>query len=167
MKNYIIVALPDKETNDHIEELRKGIIGQGLVDSLPPHVTFKRRFVLNNGFSEDDLVGYFKGLRFKRFKVDFIGVKTMNDVIALAGESSEMKDAHISVVSDLEGKITTQNPEWEKDDYKIHMTLWRELTKDVVSPGIKTAVFDRLVLYEIDPSPERLFADEIARTELS
>lgn len=166
MKNYIIIALPEKEISNAVELFRKNVIGQILVDNLPPHVTFKRRFTLNNEFSEQDLITYFKALRFKKFAVNFVGSEKMNDVIALVGESSEMSVAHGLVIDELGVKITTKNPEWEKDGYKIHMTLLRGLTEEIALPDIKRTVFDKLVLYDIDSSSERLFANEIVSIEL-
>ncbi len=166
MKNYTIIALPEKKIGDDIEKLRADVSNQVLVDNLPPHVTFKRRFILSGDFLEIDLVNYFKKLRLKKFRVNFIGEERMNDALVLIGASDEMKYAHTSLGNDLDGRIVTKNPEWEGDEYKIHMTLLRGQVKDVVLPEVKVVNFNVLALYEIDSGPERLFANEIARIEL-
>jgi 2'-5' RNA ligase len=167
MKNYTIIALPEKKIEIIIEKLRKDIIDQVLVDHLPPHITFKRRFTLNSNFLEIDLINYFKKLRLKKFRVNFTGEERINDVLALAGVSDEMKYAHISLVNDLKGKITTKNPEWEGNEYIIHMTLIRGQVKDVVIPEIKEVNFNTLALYEIDSEPGRLFANEMETIKLN
>lgn len=166
MKNYTIIALPERKIYNAIEKLRLDTIGQVLVDNLPPHVTFKRRFELNGNFSESDLVNYFKKLELKKFKVNFIREERMNDVLALTGISDEMKYAHISLVNDLNGKITTKNPEWEGNKYKIHMTLLRGQSKEVFLPVIKIVNFNVLVLYNTESQSESLFVNEIAKIEL-
>ena len=70
MKNYTIILFPEEKIAKAIEEFRMRTIGQTLVDGLPPHVTFKRRFTLNPKFSENDLINYFKMLNYKKFRVD-------------------------------------------------------------------------------------------------
>lgn len=166
MKNYTIIALPERKIGSDIEKLRMNVTKNILVDSLPPHVTFKRRFKLSGDFLEVDLVNYFKKLRLKKFRANFVGRERINDALALIGSSDEMKCAHISLVNDLNGKIVTKNPEWEKDNYKIHMTLFRGLVNTIVFPEIKVVVFDKLAVYEIDSGPERLFAKEIVSIDL-
>lgn len=162
MKNYAIIALPEKKINDEIEELRIAKIGGELVDGLPPHVTVKCRFVLSDNFSEIDLVNYFKKLSLNKIPVNFIGQEKLGDALALIGLSDEMKSNHLLLVNDLEGKIKTKNPGWERDNYKVHMTLFRGLDNNIVFPEIKDVIFDRMALYELDPGVERLFAKEVA-----
>ena len=137
-----------------------------LVDSMSPHVTFKRRFVLNDTFSEEDLIHYFKTLRYKRFEIDFGPAEMLADALVLIGKSSELSLAHNKTVEDLQGKILTKNPEWEMENYVIHLTLLRGYGMEVTPPRLERATFDTMALYEIDPGPDRSYVNELAVIEL-
>ncbi|EKD23638.1 MAG: hypothetical protein ACD_81C00209G0002 [uncultured bacterium] len=167
MKNYTISLLPDNNTRRAIEEFRINTIGQVLVDSMSPHVTLKRRFVLNDKFSEEDLIHYFKTLRYKKFEIDFAPAEMLADALVLVGKSSELSIAHNRIVEDLQGKILTKNPEWEMENYVIHLTLLRGYGAEVTPPILERAMFDTIALYEIDPGPERSYVNKLATIELN
>lgn len=147
--NYTILLFPDLETNEIIEQFRIKNTGTGLVDSLPPHITLKRRFVLNDNFSEDELVEVFKEQHFVKLNINFAKTEKLGDALVWVGESAELKKLHSSIVKILEGFTKTKNPEWEKENYKIHLTLQRGGEYSDV-PEIKQITLKRVGLYEID-----------------
>lgn len=155
MKKYVIVLFPQKDVSAIIEDFRINKIGEKLVDNLYPHITFKRRFSLNRNFSEQDLINYFNNLSYPKFKVNFINTAVFNDAVVLIGESEKLVVAHKKLVKSLGKNIITDNPEWEMENYKIHLTLLRgpvinkEPPVDIEDPKINQAILDKMALYEI------------------
>lgn len=170
MKKYVIVLFPQKDASTIIENFRVDKTGTKLVDNLYPHITFKRRFSLNNNFSESDLINYFNSLNYPKFKVRFFGTEVLNDTIALIGESEELTVFHKKTVQGLGKNIITDNPEWEMENYKIHLTLLRgpvinkEPFVDIEDPKINYTILDQMVLYEIGSGDH---ADMIASVKLN
>lgn len=170
MKKYVIVLFPQKDVSAIVEDFRIDKIGEKLVDNLYPHITFKRRFSLNRNFSEQDIINYFNSLNYSKFKVDFIGTEVMGDAVVLVGESKELNLAHKKLVQGLKEDIITDNPEWEMENYKIHLTLLRGpvISKNSVvnieDLKIDQTILDRMALYEIGSGD---YANVIASIKLN
>lgn len=156
MTGYIIMLLPENETAKTIEDFREKVTGKLLVDGLPPHVSLKRPFTLNDGFSENDLVMYFQNLKYKKFAIDFIKTEyLLGGALVATGQSEAVVTAHKDILKDLLGKTTTPNPEWEGDGYIIHLTILRGRHDNINPPQLSRVAFDRLLLCKLDLSSSR------------
>jgi 2'-5' RNA ligase len=113
------------------------------------------------------LVKYFQRLNFDKLVIEFFGNDNLEDAFFLIGRSPKVKQVHRTLLKDLDNKIVSLHPEWDGNNLVIHMTILRGKFGSVVLPKITKAIFDRLVLYEIDPSPARLYANELAYVRLS
>ena len=164
MKRYVIVLYPEKKASIIIESFRINKIGKKLIDNLYPHITLKRSFTLNKNFSENDLIDYFNSLRFQKFKIDFTDTAVMGDALVLIGRSKALMTAHKKLVKDLGNNISTINPQWENEDYKIHLTLLRGLYEDLEKPIISETILDRMTLYEIGSGD---YADAVISVNLN
>jgi hypothetical protein len=71
MKKYVIVIFSQNKDKILLEKIRKGIIGQVLVDNLHPHITLKKGFFLCSNFSEANLIECFNSFKFKKFEILF------------------------------------------------------------------------------------------------
>lgn len=151
IKKYIIILFPQTEVSALVEDFRIQKTGQNLVDNLSPHITFKRSFLLNPGFSEKNLIDFFNNLNYKKFKIYFERVEALGGALVLLGESKEIRIAHEKIVNDLQKKTITEKPEWELAGYKIHLTLRRDIssTTNIEVPKINQTIVDRMALYEI------------------
>ena len=163
IKNYTFVLIPEKITKEKIENLRLEYTGNKLVDGLPPHISIKRRFTLDKDLSENDLKHILDKFNTSKVTVHFNNMQKFSEVFALVGENSKLLDYHKKLLGELEGKVKTKNPTFEGEGFKIHLTLFRGVSPNI-APNIleKEITFDKICLYELDPSTARSFANKIA-----
>lgn len=162
MKNYTFLLFPQSIDSLKIESLRKAEVGDVLVDNLLPHSTLKRRFTLKNGFNESDLSKILNNFVISKINIVFNKLEILGNAVVMVGENENLKLAHKSMLKLLNEKITTQDPQYEADNFKIHLTLFRDKDiKEEYNKYLGEIVFDRLCLYELDPTPARSWAKQI------
>jgi len=168
MKHYAIVFLPEPAFKSEVENWRKENTGSELADGMPPHITIKRRFWLKENFNESELLNLLDKFSIKSFLVKFGLPTKLNEVSALVGESSYLTGKHKELLNLLKYRVETQNPEWENENFKIHLTLLRnnlnDIPLDIKDSSIK---FDSLCLYELDPTHVRGWTNKIWCKKLS
>ncbi len=164
MKNYTFILIPEKEDREKIESIRMKYTGHKLVDALPPHVSFKRRFWLTDDFVEKDLKKVLNEFQIAKITLLFNRVERLDDTTVLVADRGRLLPKHKQLLELLKGKVITKNPKWESESFKAHLTLFRNsIKKDIKLEklGIKKITFNTFCLYEIDSSPTRSFANKI------
>lgn len=166
MNHYFFALMPEVRFSRKVEELRMELIGSELVDALPPHLTLKRRFSLRPNFSEQNLREVLDGLSLSKIIADNNKIERLGEAAVICIENFELKKCHKKLYGLLKNNIISKNPEYEDDNFTAHLTLFRDpkknLSVNLNNLDINRIVFDTLCLYEIDPTPNRSFAREIA-----
>lgn len=166
MNHYFFALIPETRLSGKIEELRMKLIGNKLVDALSPHLTLKRRFSLEQNFSEQNLKDVMNDFSFSSIIADNNKIERLGEVMAIRIENFELKEQHKKLNNLLKEKIVSINPEYEDEHFAAHLTLFRDpknnLSANLNNLDIKRIIFDEICLYEIDPTPSRSFARKIA-----
>lgn len=125
-REYTILIVPDWETIKRIQDFRLKYIWTDKVDHVPyPHITLKRRFYLKQGFSEQDLIELFTSFVFSGGEIDVQSMQTYSDALVMKGENIKIRKMHNDIVLLVNEKGITKNPEYEWENYGIHLTLFR------------------------------------------
>jgi 2'-5' RNA ligase len=168
MKHYIIILMPEKVIQESIKNFRMQYMGVSLIDGLPPHITLKQRFYLRDGVIEDDLKKIFNKIDIKYASISLNGVEMLNDAFVLRGSSDYIREKYLEIRKALANSVIDVRPEFEGDNYKIHLTLWRGMGIESSAGQYRKEIgFDRICLYEIDPTAERAFANKVACKDLA
>lgn len=167
-KKYVIILEADDATREVMEKFRLEKIGQKLIDHLSAHMTFKRGFSTDENFSEADIIGLIKDFNMPIQHIPFDKIEKFGDAIVLSTNSEELKKYHKDFFNLMDSKVVTSNPEWEGENFKPHMTLYRDSSDRSFEDDmtIKEAAFDKISLYEIDPTPNHSFAKLIFTKKL-
>ena len=147
--------------------LRLHYIGEKLVDSLPPHVSLIRRFSINQNYDEQSIINIVKKFNFSKIDLQFKEVKMFSDAIVLTTDNKELFNKHKELVGLLGDIIKTTKPEFEGNNFKAHLTLFRDKSEKefrLSDFNIKKGLFNKIVLFEI--APDRSFAKEIFSKKL-
>lgn len=171
LKNYTFIVLPDERARLEAEALRFKHIGRYLVDGLPPHITLKKRFSLVKEASENYLKNILADFNILKLKVTASKPQRLDDAVVLLINSDELSAKRRELLKLLEKTTTSKNLSFENDDYKIHLTLLRDPGRvhDVgaIHWENKEITLKAFCLYEIDPSPDKSLAREIACKNLT
>lgn len=167
-KKYVIILEADDATGGMIEKFRLEKTGQKLIDHLSAHMTFKRGFLTDGNFSEADIIGLINDFNMPIQNISFDKIEKFGDAVVLSTNDEDLKKYHKDFCNLTDSKVVTSNPEWEGDNFKPHMTLYRDSSDRSFEDDmiIKEAVFDKISLYEIDPTPNRSFAKLIFTKKL-
>ena len=161
-KNYTILLFPQEVDSRKIEKLREAKTGSAMIDGLLPHATLKRRFALDGSLTEDELTKIVADFNISKFKVTFDRIEKLGNALVVAGNSEYIMQRHEVLLKMLAEEIITQDPEYEGGQFKMHMTLLRgNASKADYEKYLSEINFDKLCLYELDPSAERLWARKI------
>ena len=162
MNHYFFALMPEARFSRKIEELRSKLIGSKLVDALPPHLTLKRRFSLKQSFSEQNLKEVLNSFSLSKIIANNNKIERLGEVAAIKIKNIKLKEQHKKLYGLLRDMAININPEHEDDNFTAHLTLFRDpenkLSPNWNSLDIKKIVFNKICLYEIDPTPERHFA---------
>lgn len=166
MKHYIIALMPELATQKPIEDLRRQYVGTDLIDGLPPHVTLKSRFALKESATEDDLKNIVNTIHMHDVSIAMHEAAMMGGALVLNGESDYVREKHLEIMKSLAGSTIDLRPEFGGEKYKIHMTLLRGQEAESI-PHLGEMRFDRICIYEIDPTLDRAYAHKILCKKLS
>lgn len=162
MKNYTFILLPTKDIRDEISSIRKS---HHYTDALDPHLSLKTRFYLAEG--GDYLKRFLENFNIGTIKGTVSGIRRLGDATALIIKSDEIKHYHLKMVDAL-NSVTTIEPQFERDGYIPHITLFKkpESGKDAEDNELsrfknREITFTQISLLEMDPSPQRAWVKEL------
>lgn len=167
MNDYTFVIMSQMEFSRELEELRTKLIGNKLVDTFPPHLTLKRRFTLARHYSPADLLTVLNNISLPKVVASQNKIMRLREVLIVCIESHELKMYNKALIESLSNMVVTKNPEYEGHSFTAHLILVRDhenkfKESDFSELKINEIVFNRMCLYEIDPTAERRFANQIA-----
>ena len=165
MSHYFFALMPQARFGKKICKWRMDFIGSKLVDSLPPHLTVKRRFLLKQNISIDTLKKVLDGFSFPKIIAKNNKIERLGEAVVIRIQNIKLKKYHKKLQGLLKNIAISKNPEYEDDCFAAHLTLFRD-PKNKLSPNwnsidINKIVFNKICLYEIDPSSKRCFAYKI------
>lgn len=165
MSHYFFALMPEAQFGKKICKWRMDFIGSKFVDSLPPHLTVKRRFLLKKNISIDTLEKVLDGFSFPKIIAKNNKIKRLGETTIISIRNAKLKKYHKKLQGLLKNVVISKNPEFEDDHFTAHLTLFRDpenkLSPNWNSLDIKKIVFNKICLYEIDPSSKRCFAYKI------
>lgn len=150
MKKYSFIFFPDFKTSATIESVREKFSGEKLVDGLPPHLTFKRRFTLGKVQALEDILGVLDEFPLERAEVRYIGFEQFGDFTVMKVENPALNKWHLDLLTTLGGDIVTDGFEWEGERYNPHITLVKGKVADLPHLDFPRVILEKICLYEYE-----------------
>ncbi len=159
MKHYTFFLMPEKAVARRVEILRSRLINTTLVDGLPAHLSFKRRFFLKKGFREDYLKKVLRSFRSTILTGSVRRVRRLGEAMTILIQSNMIVKAHRQLLTLLSESTVTLIPKHEGNNFLPHITIVRDrertLKVKLADIAFRRVTFDTLCLYEIDPKTRK------------
>ncbi|MCX6716296.1 MAG: hypothetical protein NT077_04800 [Candidatus Taylorbacteria bacterium] len=168
MKNFILLLMVSGEAKEKIESIRFKYTGKKIIDALAPHLTLRGRFVLKEGVSEDLLRKSIEEFDISNMQAKADGIDKIGDAIVLNVKKDGILEKHENILKVLKDLTNSIRPERENKSFHPHVTLFRSKEEQAGIKDIPDILsFDRLCLYEIDPSVDKKWVKEVFCRDLA